>query len=311
MAVPDSSASVPPGGHALDVAPAAPSAMRRVLALAPYLLLVPAIVYLIVFIAWPMVGALLLSIRTPEGEWTTRYLQRMVNDVNFTDALRNTLLLLIIIIPLQFVLAVIMALLIQARLKGSGLLLYAWTIPLAVSDLAAGLVWLSIFSDLGYLNSFLQTLGLINTPFAFLSYENPVSMFMCVVIAELWRATAIVMVIVVAGLQLIPPDYGEAAEVFGATPWQRVRHVTLPMLRPSIQVGLILRTILAFQVFAIVLALAGTRMPVLASEAYSWYYDNRNANVAAAYALLILVFSLITTGFYLRALRTRDEELGQ
>ncbi|MFN8498834.1 MAG: sugar ABC transporter permease [Anaerolineae bacterium] len=309
MAVPDSSVSAPPTGQASDVAP--PKFVRRPTSWAPYFLLLPAVVFLIVFIAWPMVGALLLSVRTPEGEWTTRYLQRMVADVNFTDALRNTLLLLIIVIPLQFCLAVIMALLIHAKLKGSSLLLYAWTIPLAVSDLAAGLVWLSIFSDRGYLNSFLQTLGLINTPFAFLSYENPVSMYMCVVIAELWRATAIVMVIVVAGLQLIPPDYDEAAAVFGASYWQRMRYVTLPMLRPSIQVGLILRTILAFQVFAIVLALAGTRIPVLASEAYNWYYDNRNPNVAAAYALLILIFSLITTVFYLRMLRTRDEELGQ
>ncbi|MFN8485476.1 MAG: sugar ABC transporter permease [Anaerolineae bacterium] len=309
MAVPDSSVSASSTGHASDVAP--PKFVRRPTSLAPYLLLAPAVVFLIVFIAWPMVDALLLSVRTPEGEWTTRYLQRMVEDVNFTDALRNTLLLLILVIPLQFCFAVIMALLIHAKLKGSALLLYAWTIPLAVSDLAAGLVWLSIFSDHGYLNSFLQNLGLINTPFAFLSYENPVSMVMCVVIAELWRATAIVMIIVVAGLQLIPPDYDEAAAVFGANYWQRMRYVTLPMLRPSIQVGLILRTILAFQVFAIVLALAGTRLPVLASEAYAWYYDNRNPNVAAAYALLILIFSLITTVFYLRMLRTRDEELGQ
>ncbi len=308
MAVPDSSVSAS-AGQASDVAP--PKFVRRPTSWAPYFLLLPAAVFLILFIAWPMVGALLLSVRTPEGEWTTRYLQRMVIDVNFTDALRNTLILLIVVIPLQFGLAVIMALLIHAKLKGSSMLLYAWTIPLAVSDLAAGLVWLSIFSDRGYLNSFLQTLGLINTPFAFLSYENPVSMYMCVIIAELWRATAIVMVIVVAGLQLIPPDYDEAAAVFGASYWQRMRYVTLPMLRPSIQVGLILRTILAFQVFAIVLALAGTRMPVLASEAYAWYYDNRNPNVAAAYALLILIFSLITTVFYLRMLRTRDEELGQ
>ena len=309
MAVPGSSVSASSAGQASDVAP--PKFVRRPTSWAPYFLLLPAIVFLIVFIAWPMVGALLLSVRTPEGEWTTRYLQRMVNDTNFSDALRNTLILLIIVIPLQFCLAVIMALLIHAKLKGSSLLLYAWTIPLAVSDLAAGLVWLSIFSDRGYLNSLMQSLGLINTPFAFLSYENPVSMYICVVIAELWRATAIVMVIVVAGLQLIPPDYDEAAAVFGASYWQRMRYVTLPMLRPSIQVGLILRTILAFQVFATVLALAGTRMPVLASEAYAWYYDNRNPNVAAAYALLILIFSLITTVFYLRMLRTRDEELGQ
>ena len=70
-----------------------------------------------------------------------------------------------------------------------------------------------------------------------------------------------VMVILLAGLQVIPKDYAEAAEVFGATAWQRLRYVTLPLLRPSLQVALIMRTILAFQVFAVVIALAGRNLP--------------------------------------------------
>src|SRR5574337_48416 len=101
----------------------------------------------------------------------------MLRDVNFGDALRNTLLLIAIAVPLQFVLAVIMGLLIHAKLRGNSLLLYFWTIPLGVSDLAAGLVWLAIFGDRGFLNSVLQSLGLINTTFAFLSFENPESLF--------------------------------------------------------------------------------------------------------------------------------------
>ena len=106
-----------------------------------------------------------------------------------------------------------------------------------------------------------------------------------------------------------PKDYGEAAEVFGATTWQRFRHVTLPLLRPSLQVALILRTILAFQVFAVVIALAGRQLPVLAEEAYHFYYDIRSPNVAAAYALLIMLLSLVFTVIYLRVLRVRDAEL--
>jgi len=125
-----------------------------------------------------------------------------------------------------------------------------------------------------------------------------------------------------AGLSALPPDqraivilcdvqgysYAEAAEVFGATAWQRTRYVTLPLLRPSLQVALILRTILAFQVFAVVIALAGRNLPVLAGEAYSWYGDNHNVGVAAGYSLLIMVFSLVNTGIYLRALRVQDEQ---
>jgi multiple sugar transport system permease protein len=283
---------------------------RRLEALLPYLLLVPSALFLIVFFALPMVQALLLAVQTPDNTLTLEYLQRMVADVNFVDALRNTLVIIAIAVPLQFVLAIVMGLVIQAKLKGSGLFLYFWTIPLGVSDLAAGLVWLAIFGDRGFLNSVLQGLGLLQTPFSFLSFENPAALLMAVVIAELWRATSIVMVIVIAGLQLIPPDYLEAAEVLGASRWQRIWHVMLPMIRPSLQVALILRTILAFQIFAVALALAGRAMPVLASEAYNRYAE-LNPHLAAAYALLILVFSLVTTALYLRTVRLHDEEVGK
>jgi len=283
---------------------------RRIDRWLPYLLLAPAGIFLAVFFALPMIQALLLAVQSPSGGFTLDYFQRMIADVNFADALRNTLLLIVVAVPLQFVLAVLMGLLIQAKLKGSSLFLYFWTIPLGVSDLAAGLVWLAIFADRGFLNSVLQGLGLLNTPFSFLSFEHPAALFMAVVIAELWRATSIVMVIVVAGLQLIPPDYLEAAEVFGASQWQRIWHVMLPMIRSSLQVALILRTILAFQIFAVAIALAGRALPVLASEAYN-RYGEQNPNAAAAYAALILGFSLLTTVLYLRSLRVNEAEVGR
>ena len=123
-------------------------------------------------------------------------------------------------------------------------------------------------------------------------------------VAELWRATAIVLVILVAGVQLIPKEYGEAADVFGATPWQRFTRVMLPLLKPSIQTALILRTVLAFEMFAIVLSLGGRNFPVLVSEAFNWQYDNQDYGVAAAYAVVVMAISLAATMVYLRVLRT-------
>jgi multiple sugar transport system permease protein len=117
------------------------------------------------------------------------------------------------------------------------------------------------------------------------------------------------MIILVAGLQGIPKEFNEAAEVFGAGFWQRLRHVTLPMLKPSIQVALLLRVILAFEVFATVLAIAGEGTTTLAAEAYRWENTNQDENVAAAYASLILVLSLVSAGIILRFLRTRKEQL--
>ena len=76
--------------------------------------------------------------------------------------------------------------------------------------------------------------------------------------------------------------------MFGASYWQRLRHVTLPLLRPSLQVALILRTILAFQTFAVAQALTGQNFPLLVGETYHWYTALQNPNVASAIALVVL-----------------------
>ncbi|MCE5207494.1 MAG: sugar ABC transporter permease [Chloroflexi bacterium] len=274
----------------------------------PYLLLIPSILFLIIFFAFPMVESFSLSFRNPDGEWGLETLRTMVTDVAFWPALRTTIILTIIIIPIQFVLALIMALVIQAKLKGTGFFLYTYSIPLAISELAAGIVWFAIFTDRGFLNTWLVQLGLISKPFLFLSYQNTGWLIFTVMMAEVWRSTAIVMVILVSGLQSIPKDYLEAAEVFGANLWQKISRLILPLLKPSIQVALILRTIFSLQVFATAMALAGRGMSLLASESYRWYVDYQNENVAAAYAALIMVLSIISSVFYLVTLRTKPEQ---
>ncbi|CAN5187013.1 sugar ABC transporter permease [soil metagenome] len=288
-----------------------PAAIVRSEAVLPLSLLAPTLIFLALLILVPVFQAVLLSFQAPDGTLGLDAYRRMVNDIAFVDSFRNTILLLIAVVPVQMALALAMALLIHSRFRGHGAFLYIFALPLAISDLAAGIVWLSIFTDAGYLNVVLQGLGLITEPIAYLSYENLQYVFMAVVVAESWRATAIVMVILLAGLQLIPREYFEAAELFGASRLRRTLSVVLPMLKPSLQSALIIRTIFAFQTFAVVLALAGRQLPVLGYEAYDWYYNNRNANVAAAFATLILVMTIVITVVYLRLLRVREAELGQ
>lgn len=274
----------------------------------PYLLVLPAFAYLGLFILYPMAQAIRLSLMDPQtGGWTTAHFLRLVQDPYFWPAVRYTLLITAIAIPLQLALALSIALLVHTRFPGHGVFLYLCALPLGLSDLAAGLIWLSIFTERGYLNAALQALGLIRVPVSFLSYEHPQWLVGAIVLTEVWRATAIVMVILVAGLQLIPRDYVETAQVFGARPWQTLWYVLLPLLRPSLQTALIVRTILAFQLFATVVVLAGRLVPVLAGEAYFWYALYRSPNVASAYAVLILLLSGAVTWVYLRTLRTPVE----
>jgi multiple sugar transport system permease protein len=272
----------------------------------PYLLLAPSLIFLTFLFAWPLVEAFRVAFSTEQG-FTLENFRRMYDDLYFTEALRNTIGLVIVVVPLQLAFALAMSVLLTRLDRGRDLILYVWTIPLGISDLAAGIVWLAIMTESGYLNTVLAGLGVIDGPTLWLSYETPLALFLAVVVAEVWRATAIVLVILVAGIQLIPKEYAEAAEVFGANAWQRFTRITLPLLKPSIQVALILRTILAFEVFAVVVALGGRNLPVLVGEAYYWQDQYRDSGVASAYAVLILVISMAATFAYLRLVRVREE----
>ena len=271
--------------------------------LLPYLLLAPALIFLAVFFVWPFVQIAGLAFSTPEG-FTLKHFQTMASNWKFWPTFWNTIILAAIVVPLQLVMALAMAQIVAKLDKARNTILYIFTIPLGLSDLAAGIIWLAIFEQSGFLNSMLVGLGIIDRPILFLGYQNLWVIFVAVILAELWRATAIVMVIIVSGMGLIPKEYYEAAEVFGAGPWKRFVKVTLPMLRPSIQTALILRTIAAFEVFAVVVALGGTTLPVLVGETFNWQFALQDRNVAAAYALVILAISIAATLVFLRVLRT-------
>ena len=268
----------------------------------PYLLILPTVIFLSAFFLYPFVlvtgqafgdggGLSLASFREVTSYW------------KFPISLQNTMLLAAAVVPVQLALALLMATMVNRMKKGRDLVLYVWTIPLGISDLAAGIIWLAIFEQSGFLNSMMLGLGVIDRPTAFLSYQHPGMIFLAIALAEIWRATAIMLVILVAGIGLIPKEYYEAAEVFGASPWQRFLKVTLPLLRPSLQTALILRVVLAFEVFAVVAALGGTIFPVLMGEIYAYQFDLQNGGAAAALALIVLGISIVFTLIILRVLR--------
>jgi multiple sugar transport system permease protein len=272
----------------------------------PYLLLLPAAGFLVAFFLVPFATVAVEAFSGPAG-FTLQNFQMIARDWKFWPAVGNTLLLTAIIVPSQLALALLMANLVTTMGGGRDIVLYIFTIPLGISDLAAGLVWLALLEQNGFLNSILFRLGLIDGPQNLLSYQNVPALFAAVILAEIWRATAIMLVILVAGMSLIPREYYEAAEVFGAGAWRRFTRITLPLLRPSLQTALILRTILAFEVFAVVMVLAGTNLPILMGETFNWQFALQDRKGAAAYAMIILAISIACTLFFLWALRDRTE----
>ncbi|CAK7260171.1 sugar ABC transporter permease [Shinella yambaruensis] len=274
----------------------------------PYALILPSVAFLALLFVVPLVQTVWLAL-SENGAPSLANIRTMAGDINFARSVQNTFLLALAVIPVQIAIALAMGTLVSKIGAGRETILWIWTIPLGISDLAAGMVWLAILQNTGYLNSLLFGLGLIERQTAWLTYQTPVALFIGIAIAEIWRGTAIVMVIIVAGLNQVPKEFREAAEVFGAGPWTRFWRITLPLIRPALQSALILRTVLAFEVFAVVYALGGRNFPVLVGEAYAWQNQNQNYGVAAAYAVLIMVISLAATLVYLKIVKVDPERL--
>ena len=270
--------------------------------LLPYVLILPVTLFLCLFFLYPFLLVSKQAFSTGAGVTLDNF-REVTSYWKFPITMRNTLLLAAAVVPIQLALALLMATMVNRMKKGRDLVLYVWTIPLGISDLAAGIIWLAIFEQSGFLNSMMSGLGLVDKPVNLLTFQNPGIVFLAIMLAEIWRATAIMLVILVAGIGLIPKEYYEAAEVFGASHWKRFLRITLPLLRPSLQTALVLRVILAFEIFAVVAALSGTLFPVLMGETYAYQFDLLNSGAAAAMALIILAISIAFTLIILRVLR--------
>jgi|TARA_B110000211_G_scaffold234284_1_gene303305 multiple sugar transport system permease protein len=268
----------------------------------PYILILPVVLYLIIFFIYPLSSVIFQAVYDDNG-FTLSHFEKVTGYWKFPISLKNTLLLALAVIPIQLALALAMASMVNKMKRGKDTALYIWTIPLGISDLAAGLIWLAIFEHSGFLNSMMVGIGFIEKPMSLLTYNEPGLVFLAIALAEIWRATAIMFVILVSGIGLIPKEYYEASQVFGANSWKQFTKITLPLLRPSLQTALVLRVILAFEVFAVVEALGGTLFPVLMSETFSYQFDLLDSSSAASMAIIILAISIGFTLLILRVLR--------
>src|SRR5258708_4223540 len=142
----------------------------------PYLLIAPAFVFLALLFFVPLVQTIALAFETPTGTGLGNF-HRMADDLNFDDAVVNTFRLVGLAVPLQLAAAIGMAMMLRHLGRGRDIVLWIWTIPLGLSDLAAGLIWLAIVNDKGYLPSLLYHLGIVSGPQSWLTYETPLALF--------------------------------------------------------------------------------------------------------------------------------------
>ena len=221
------------------------------------LMSIPALAGLLLFVAVPFLFAVGLSftnlrLGSPLPlEWVgIEQFRRIFADPSFNRALVNNALFALLMVPLQTALALLLALLLNQRLRGMPLFRTLFFLPVVFPLSLVAVVWVLIYAPgpNGMMNAFLELMSLgAWKPHDFL--HDPILALPAIMLTSLWQGAGFQMVILLAGLQAIPSELYEAAAIDGAGRWQRFRHVTLPQLRNTLIFVLLVTTILAFRLF--------------------------------------------------------------
>lgn len=266
-----------------------------------FFFLSPTLIVFSVFILFPVVFSFILSFQ----KWnmfsqTTRYVGfenyvRAFNSADFWSVLKNTFVYTLGTVPLNMVVSLGAAMLISKKVAGKKFLRTAFFAPVVVSPVAAAVIWRWIYEpNFGILNYILHFFGVpaINW------LNDPTAAMFALIVMGVWKTMGVNMVLFSAGLDGIPQQYYEAAEIDGAGPWRRFRRITIPLLAPTTFFILVMSMIGSFQVFDLVYVLTSggplgsTKVLVfyIYEEAFK-YFDMGYAS-AIAYVLFAIIFVL-------------------
>lgn len=279
-----------------------------------YWYLTPSIIVLGMMIVVPLIYAFVLSLYQTKGSSAGQF----VGLANYAQILRQsyfwkstfrTAYFTIVSVTLEFTLGMLVALLLNEQFRWRGLARAILILPWALPTVVNGVLWSWIFnSSYGSLNGLLSQLGLIDKYINWLG--SPVLAMNCVIFADVWKNYPMIALILLAGLQSIPSSYYESAMIDGATAVQQFFRITLPILRPSILVCLVLRTMEAFKVFDIVYTMTkggpanGTQ--VISYYTYQTTFQYSKFGYGASLSYLVAVFILLMAVFYIRLIRGKE-----
>ncbi|MBI4904472.1 MAG: sugar ABC transporter permease [Acidobacteria bacterium] len=269
----------------------------------------PAAILLLLVVAYPIVRTVALSFSDMglsnefQMEWTgLGNFRRLFSDSRFASGLKATTVFTITSVTLEFVIGLGLALAASEFVRGRGLIrsifLAPWTLPTAI----IAVLWSWIFNDqYGIVNGLLQKAHLLESPIAWLG--TPGTAMGVLVLADVWKTTPFVFVVLLAGLQSVPQDLYEAIEMDGGGMWPKFRYVTLPFLLPFLFIALIFRLIQAFAVFDLVYVMTGggpggatETVSVYSYRTYMRYLDigYGSAQVVA----MILILCIVAIAMY-------------
>jgi len=275
--------------------------------LVPYLLVSPYVIHFLVFVAFPVVFSLFLTfnkwnIISPMEFIGLKNFSRLFQDRLFFKAIFNTLKFLVIHIPLQILVALFLAEILNQRVKFRAFFRAAFFLPVVVSGVVVSMLWQQLFGfDTGILNRLLVSVGLGKVGWL----VDPNIAMVSIAIMATWKNVGLYVILFLVGLQTVPPQYYEAADLEGASHWQKFWHITLPMINPTIFMVVILSTIGGFSLFIepYIMTAGGPLNSTMSAvlyiykQAFTNYHMGYSATLGFMFAILILAVVVIQKKF--------------
>jgi multiple sugar transport system permease protein len=281
----------------------------------PYLLITPGIVIILLVIAFPLLYSFYLSftpykLLKPDtlainwGDLLANY-RRLLGDSIFWKAFSNTLIYVTVTVNLELLLGMALSQLLARVTRGQSILRTMLMVPMMFAPILVGFQFGWFFNaTVGVLNGALRDLHLIQQPIAWL-VDVPLGLI-SIMVADIWMSTPVVAIILLAGTMSLPTEPFEAAEVDGASAWQKFRYITYPMLGPFITIALTIRSLDMARAFDIAMVMTGGG-PANRTE-LAWTYINRlalndrNFGLGSAMSFVTVILTLVFTLYFFRQL---------
>jgi multiple sugar transport system permease protein len=271
----------------------------------------PALVAVGTLILYPLVTGFKQSIRSggilfgeKPGYVGLRNYRDVLHDPTSRSAMRHTVEYVVLAVSLEIVLGIAIAVTLHRVFRGRGFVLAVLILPWALPSVVSGVLWRRVFDpDTGLLNSALLQLHVISQPHIWLAGGRSAIVFITIV--HVWGVLPLISLIFLAGLQSIPDEVYSASAVDGATPWKQFRHVTLPLLRPSIAIALTVGTLLAISIFDEIYVLNGTALNTrsILIQVYNTTFTEADFAHGTALAFLLAAVTAVFGALYALALR--------
>ena len=261
-------------------------------------MIAPSLIFVAIVGAFPVLSQLVLSLTRYNLKFTEERgfvglanFVKLAGDGVFWRDLAQTFEFTVVSVSLELALGLAAALLLNRVIRGRTAMNSAVIMPWALPTVVAATMWSLILNDrIGLVNSVLGRLGLMREPLVWL---GPHLAMVSVILADVWKTTPFVAIILLAGLKSIPGTYYEAAELDGAGRWQAFRSITLPLLKPFIAVALLFRVMDAFRIFDLIWVLTGGASRTETVSIYIYRTLFRYADLGYGSAMTVALFGII------------------